>query len=88
MIHLTHPLPDNNKFFVACSGGVDSMSALHWLARGNRMPYAIIHVHHNTGAYADRALQFVAKHYQDYCFDLIVKHVKGVPPQGASKELP
>lgn len=86
MIQLTHDLPENNKYFVACSGGVDSMAILHWMAQGGRMPYGIIHVHHNTGAYADQALEFITTQYQKYCFDLFVKKVTGTPPDGESKE--
>jgi tRNA(Ile)-lysidine synthase len=86
MIHLVCPLPDNNKFFVACSGGVDSMAVLHWLAKGNRMPYGIIHVHHNTGSYADQALAFVTQQYQNYCFDLFIRRVEAPMPAKVSKE--
>lgn len=62
------------------------MAVLKWLSLGNRMPYGIIHVHHNTGAYADKALEFISTSYQDYCLDLFVKKVKGHPPKGTSKE--
>lgn len=86
MIHLTAPLPDNNKYFFACSGGVDSMSALHWMSKGNRMPYGIIYIHHNTGDYADCAMEFVKRAHTDYCFDLFIKYVQGSPPAGDSKE--
>lgn len=86
MISLQQRLPDNNKYFFACSGGVDSMSALYWMKQGGRLPYAIIHVHHNTGDYADRALEFVKRTYSEYCFDLFVKNIKDVPPKGESKE--
>jgi len=86
MIQLINDLPENNKYFVACSGGVDSMAILHWMAQGGRMPYVIIHVHHNTGQYADDALAFVTEAYKHYCFDLFVKKVTGVPPEGESKE--
>jgi tRNA(Ile)-lysidine synthase len=86
MITLQERLPDNNKYFFACSGGVDSMSCLHWMKQGGRLPYGIIHVHHNTGDYADRALEFVERTYTEYCFDLFVKNVQGTPPKGESKE--
>jgi tRNA(Ile)-lysidine synthase len=71
---------------MACSGGVDSMSSLHWLSKGGRMPYGIIHIHHNTGEYADKALKFVVENYQKYCFDLFVTKIKESPPSGFSKE--
>lgn len=86
MIKFTHSLPNDQEFYLACSGGVDSVSALHFLAQGRRKPKAIIHVHHNTGAYADTALQFVEEIYPQYSYQLIVKRVKGTPPPGASKE--
>ena len=62
------------------------MAVLKWLSAGDRFPYGIIHIHHNTGEYADQALKFVASAFQDYCFDLFVKRVKGSPPKGLSKE--
>lgn len=86
MITLTHKLPDNQKFFVACSGGVDSMSVLKWLSEGNRLPFGIIYVHHNTGNYADQALDFVVKNTTDYSDQLFIYRIEGKPPRGTSKE--
>lgn len=62
------------------------MAALHWMKQGGRLPYAIIHVHHNTGDYANCAMEFVERTYTKYCFDLFVKNVVTTPPAGESKE--
>ncbi len=86
MIHLTTKLPEDNQFFVACSGGVDSMAVLHWLSKGSRKPYGIIHVHHNTGSYADAASKFVGERYKDYCDNFFLERVTSSPPKGTSKE--
>jgi len=86
MIHLTHNLPENKKFFLACSGGVDSMAALHWLSQGKRKPYGIIYIHHNTGDYADSALRFVISNASKYCDNVIIKKITDVMPPKVSKE--
>jgi len=55
MFQLTHPLPKNEEFYLACSGGIDSVVALYWLAQAKRKPRGLIYVHHNTGIHADEA---------------------------------
>lgn len=48
-------LPKNREYYIACSGGVDSMSSLNFLLKGKRTPYAILYYNHNTGSYANEA---------------------------------
>lgn len=86
MIHLTHQLPDSNQFFVACSGGVDSMAAVNWLLEGKRKPYGIIHIHHNTGDYANNAADFVFDFCRQKAIDCYSLKIQGTPPVGVSKE--
>lgn len=86
MITLTHKLPDFYRFYMACSGGVDSMAALHWLVRGGRMPYGIIYVHHNTGNYADEAMKLVSSEALKYGVNIFIHKITDTPPKGASKE--
>jgi tRNA(Ile)-lysidine synthase len=59
MFQLTHRLPKDGEFHMACSGGVDSMAALNWLRRGGRVPKSILYVNHNTGEYSNKAHHLV-----------------------------
>lgn len=86
MIHLTHALPEDNKFFFAYSGGIDSTAALHWLSQGRRFPLGIIHVNHNTGKYADDAMEFVTSIASKYTSNTFVKKIKDPIPPRTSKE--
>lgn len=56
MFNLTHPLP--KTLAVAVSGGVDSMSALHWLNRTHKVELAI-HINHKTEQFSDDAESLV-----------------------------
>ena len=61
LFNLTHKLPDH--CFVAVSGGVDSMSALHWLASGNKNRVAgVVYISHGT-AYSWEASSAVRKYF-------------------------
>lgn len=85
MFKLTHPLPD--KFYVACSGGVDSISVLHWLARANKNRLlGAIYVHHNTGLFADRSKQVVKEFCGERDIRVLNYSIEGHPPNGRSKE--
>lgn len=56
---LTHSLP--RRCLVAVSGGVDSVSALHWLSQLEGRVAGVIHVNHNTGEFSREAEGFVRK---------------------------
>lgn len=85
MFKLTHPLPD--KFYVACSGGVDSISALHWLARANKdRLLGAINIHHNTGRFADESKSVVEKFCSKHDIPLLCYSIVGTPPKNRSKE--
>lgn len=81
MFKLLYQLPE--KCFVACSGGVDSMSALHFLAR--RVD-RVLHVNHNTGIFADHSEVLVKKYCERNNFPLTVHTISSHPPEGKSKE--
>ncbi len=56
LFNLTRKLP--KKCWVAVSGGADSMAALHWLCMGRKVE-GVVHIHHNTGDFADKASDLV-----------------------------
>jgi tRNA(Ile)-lysidine synthetase-like protein len=59
LFQLTHPLPKKNQYYLACSGGVDSIAAFIFLKKGNRLPAGLIYVDHNTKDYSKQAAQLV-----------------------------
>ncbi len=66
MFKLTHELP--KSCWVAVSGGIDSMVALHWLAKTGRVN-GVIHVNYKTSKFSDEAEQLVRRvaHYTKGC---------------------
>jgi len=89
MFKLLYPLPE--KYLVAVSGGVDSMSVLHWLSRsaGNRLE-GVIHFNHGTEHGKD-AQKFVKEHCLKNNYKLITNDPDETfghshPPSGMSKE--
>jgi len=63
MFKLLYPLP--KKYFVACSGGVDSMAALHFLNKRSRKEciIGVAYYNHGTGKFAKECENLVS----DYC---------------------
>jgi len=86
MFKLLYKLP--KSYWVAVSGGVDSMAALHFLDKPSRREClrGVIHINHGTGEYADRAQAFVEAHCREHDINLKVFRVEGRPPKGESKE--
>lgn len=87
MFNLTHRLPD--RYFVAVSGGIDSMAALHWLnTASNKDSFlGVIHVNHGTGEFADKAEDFVKGYVGGYLgIPTMVRRVTEPLPKGVSKE--
>lgn len=84
--NLTHSLP--RKFWVAVSGGIDSMAVLNFLNKPARQDalLGILHVNHNTGAFADEAHNFVRTYQKHYGIRAEYHVIDGHPPQGQSKE--
>jgi len=84
MFKLTHPLP--KKYWVAVSGGVDSMAALHWLRKPSRKGLlGVVHIDHNT-THAKKAREFVYSFCRTEDISLLMFGVEGQPPKGESKE--
>lgn len=83
LFKMTHKLP--NKLWVAVSGGVDSMSALHWLNKGNKVS-GVVHVNHSTGVFSDCAAGLVKDYCKDNNISLRQYKLGGLPPPGVSKE--
>lgn len=86
MFKLTHPLPD--KYWVAVSGGVDSMAALHWLNKPSRRNslLGVLHVNHGTGDYANHAEMLVTSHCYFENIKLEKVTLEDLPPDRVSKE--
>lgn len=82
---LTHPLPE--KYWVAVSGGVDSMSVLHWLDKPSRRDnlLGVVHVYHGT-EYGCLASEHVSNHCKRKGITLCHFSIKEPVPQGRSKE--
>lgn len=72
------------QFYLACSGGPDSMAALNFLVCG-RHNFKVAYFHHGT-PHGQKALEFLT----DYCdmsgLDLVVGHIEGGCPKGESEE--
>lgn len=71
-ITLACPLP-NESFYLACSGGIDSMVALDFLQRGGRKP-KIIYFNHGTEHGAE-AQKFVENKCVSFGLDLFIRTV-------------
>jgi len=90
MIKLTHPLP--KKYWIACSGGIDSMSVLHWLhynkpSRKDSL-LGLIHIHHHqTNVFASKAFQLVSSQADWYGVSMRLHQVEGECPKGMSQEM-
>ena len=84
MFNLTDPLP--NKYYVACSGGVDSMAALHFLRKPSRNGLlGVVHIDHGTDHGAE-ARKFIESFCERENINCLVYKVDGFPPEGESKE--
>ncbi len=81
---LTHPLPE--RCVVAVSGGIDSLSVLHFLRRVEGRVASVIHVNHASGDFAEEAEVLV----RDLCdrekIDLTVRRVMDHRGEGESRE--
>lgn len=88
MFQLTHPLP--KKYWIAVSGGIDSMAVLNWLHLGKPSRkdslLGVVHVNHMTGMFADEASGLV----NDWTRWMGVKRkwflIEDKLPSGKSKE--
>lgn len=81
---LTHPLPE--RCIVAVSGGVDSMSVLHFLGRVEGRVAGVIHVNHASGEFAEDAEEMVTRICNENRIDLSVRRVRDHMGEGESRE--
>lgn len=88
MFKLTHPLPE--RYIVACSGGVDSMAALHFLSRPSNVEsgrfQGVIHFNHNTGAFADNSQDLVVEYCVQNGFTFYTNRLMCEKPKDKSPE--
>jgi tRNA(Ile)-lysidine synthetase-like protein len=85
MPKLTHPLP--SKYWVAVSGGIDSMSFLHFLNKPSRREslLGVAHINHAT-KYGEEAEDFLRSYCKEIGVEFRVNRLNSVPPRGESKE--
>lgn len=81
MITLQGKLP--RQLYIACSGGVDSLAALHFLACNHSV--TALHINHAEGN-ADSAENLVTSYCEANAIPLIVKRVSTTRPTGCSLE--
>lgn len=81
MITIQGKLP--RKLYVACSGGVDSMAALHFLSRNHDV--TALHLNHNEGN-SNSAEQLVTIYCEVNAIPLVTKKVNTARPAGVSLE--
>lgn len=82
---LTHRLP--KKYWVACSGGIDSMAVLNFInTRSNRPNFlGVVHLNHNT-EFGHKAERFVLNYCQTNDIKFYSSKLYNEPPKGESKE--
>ena len=71
MIRLLNKIP--NKFFIACSGGVDSMVALDFFINGKYKP-AVLNFDHGT-EFGDKAREFLRKRCKELDIPILIKKI-------------
>ncbi len=73
-----------NKIYLALSGGMDSMFALHFLLAG-RKDVTCLYFNHGT-AFGSQSQEFLEKYCDAKGVKLIVGTIGELPPKGCSKE--
>jgi tRNA(Ile)-lysidine synthase len=81
---LTHALPE--RCLVAVSGGVDSITALHWLSQVPNRVRGIVHINHASGTFADEAEKLVRRTSQGMGLESLFFRITHDPPEGDSVE--
>lgn len=84
MFKLTTKIP--RRVAVAVSGGADSMAGLHFLNRVSGRVAAVVHVHHNTGDFADRSESLVENTCRGLGIPFMGMRLTTSPTKGESKE--
>lgn len=86
MFKLTHQLP--KKYWIAVSGGIDSMAVLNWLYKPNRKNslLGVLHINHGTGSFANDATSLIKSYCDILKVPIEILSLDNSPPQGESKE--
>jgi len=82
-------LPDYNKYWIACSGGLDSCVLLHLVSRlQDRLAgkLAVLHVNHGISEHAGEWADFVSSMCRETGLDLILEEIRDSCPKGESLE--
>ena len=82
MIHLLGKVPNN--FYLAVSGGIDSMVALDFFLNGRYKP-TVLYFNHGT-TFGDKAEDFVKSRCKDLNLSLIINKIKRDPYKNESIE--
>ena len=77
-------IPRSQHFYLACSGGVDSMAIADFYKRGNKN-FSLAYFHHATPQ-ADKMEQFVTKWANDNEVKLVVGRLTSPKPKNESPE--
>ncbi len=81
----TRPLPQS--YYIAVSGGPDSMAILAYLSKYNVSKIkGVLHYNHGSGEFADQAEKLVTNYCQDKRLLLLKSKNTETPPKGESKE--
>lgn len=75
-----------SEAFVAVSGGVDSVSVLHWLTRYSERVKGIVHFNHGTGDFANKSQLLVTQLAEKYKIPFHVRTMSRKPNKGESLE--
>lgn len=84
MLEILGRIP-NIPFYVAVSGGTDSMALLTFLMKYPRNRFEVLHFNHGTDC-CDEAEQFVSSFCSDNKIDFHVGHVQSQMERGESRE--
>lgn len=83
IISFLSPLP-RGRFYLACSGGIDSMVFLDFLLRGKRKPI-LLYFNHGT-EYGQKAEEFVKNQAKKHNLDLVIGRYEHVNSKQSQEE--
>ena len=77
-------IPRDQHFYIACSGGIDSMTIVDFYRKGSKR-FSLAHFHHGTPQ-SDEFLEFVSGYATINSLALVVGKLSGEKPKDQSKE--
>ena len=79
-------LSKSEPFILACSGGPDSMAALHFLGKGGHNSHGLVlFIDHGTLT-SNESFKILSKYCKDHSWTLIRREINTIRPQGKSYE--